>query len=132
MPPAYNWVPVAPAITKAPRTSGCGAVAPALVVFDAAEMRLPPGTHRILAPQQLAPESGPSLSLHHMPFVQTLELAERFFRRPAQIAILAVQPEVVDYGRQLSPALSAAMPALVAAASDLIQRQHDVMLRRET
>ena len=101
-----------------------------LVVFDAADMRLVPGDFRILTPDQLAgADDEHRLSLHDVSFVETLDLCRRFFRAPELIRILAVQPKCLDYGRQLSPELLAAMPRLMQAGAELIA---DVLARAST
>lgn len=94
-----------------------------LVIFDAAEMRLPAGEHRVFRPEDVRPDrSDGRVSLHDMPLLETLELCKKFFRRPPT-TIFAVQPAVIDHGRQLTPELAAAFPGLVAAAVQLIEDQ---------
>jgi hydrogenase maturation protease len=95
--------------------------AQALAVFDAADMGLSPGETRVITAEQLADDDAPDrLSLHDMPLVQTLKLCEQFTRRPATVRILAIQPKTVEFGRELSPELQAAMPSLLAAARKLL------------
>lgn len=92
-----------------------------LVVFDAADMGLQPGQCRVIAPDQFAEESPQRrISLHDVSFAETLDLCGRFFRKPDTIKVLAIQPATIDYGLQLSDAIDAAMPNLVAAAMGLI------------
>ena len=92
-----------------------------LVVFDSAEMNLPAGEHRIIHPRQVA-EHSPAhrVSLHDVPFIETLRLCETFSQAPDDIVLLAIQPDVVDFGRELTPALSAALGGLTAAGVALI------------
>ena len=92
-----------------------------LIVFDSAEMKLKPGEHRIVAPRQVCDEPAEHrASLHDVPFMETLTLCGRFLHRPEDVKIFAIQPAVVDYGRELSDELKAAMPAIVAAAVELV------------
>lgn len=92
-----------------------------MIVFDAADMKLPAGEFRVIQPGQLAQDdAGGRISLHDIPFVETLKLCEQFSRRPDEIVILAIQPGVVDYGLALSEELQAAMPRLTAAATELV------------
>ncbi len=65
-----------------------------LILFDAAEMRLPPGEARVIDPSQIADDQAALVSLHEVPFVQTLRLCEQFSRRPPT-TILAIQPALV-------------------------------------
>ena len=91
-----------------------------LVVFDAAEMGLSPGEHRIFRPEDVsARRSDRRLSLHDMPFLETLQLCERFTRRPP-IVIVAIQPKEVAHGQQLSGDLAAAFDRLRDAAVQLV------------
>jgi len=60
------------------------------------------------------------MSLHDVPFIETLRLCETFSRAPDDIVLLAIQPGVVDFGRELTPALSAALGGLTAAGVALI------------
>lgn len=91
-----------------------------LIVFDAADMGLPPGEWRIIQPEQVEIEDlSDRVSLHRMPFIETLRLCEQYSRRPPT-AILAIQPAELEYGRELSPALQAAMPALVQAGAAMV------------
>jgi hydrogenase maturation protease len=95
--------------------------AEAMVVLDAAEMNLPAGEVRVISPEQVAREcSQGRLSLHEAPFVETLRLCEQFSRRPGVVRILAVQPGAVEYGRELSQALSARLDGIVQAAAELV------------
>jgi len=92
-----------------------------LVVFDAAEMHLKPGEFRVVLPEQVADESaGGRLSLHQMPFIETLGLCRQFSRAPGFVRILAIQPRTVEYGRELSEEIGKALPDLVKAGEELI------------
>jgi hydrogenase maturation protease len=91
-----------------------------LVVFDAADMGLAPGQWRIFRPEDVAPDrSDGRLSMHDVPFLETLELCRRFSRCPPTV-LLAVQPKSVDYGRQISAELQAVFPDLLAAGVRLL------------
>lgn len=93
-----------------------------MIVFDAAEMGLAPGEFRIVPPTMLAEEMDLEhrVSMHDMPFTETLRLVGRFFRRPSEVTLLAIEPKVVDFGRQMSPELTAAMPRLLEAGVALV------------
>lgn len=93
-----------------------------LVVFDAADMQLPPGQHRVITPEQVQREDlAGRVSLHRVPFLETLELCRQFLASPREVRILAIQPELIDYGRQLSATLTDAMPDLAAAGTALVE-----------
>ncbi|MCY2925659.1 MAG: hydrogenase maturation protease [Planctomycetota bacterium] len=92
-----------------------------LVVFDAAAMGLAPGEFRILHPDQVRSETTGRMSLHDCPFLETLDLTARFFRAP-ETTLFAIQVALVERGRDLSPALTAALPALISPAWDLVEK----------
>jgi len=95
-----------------------------LVVFDSADMKLSPGECRLIGPEQICDLAGEHrASMHDVPFIETLTLVGRFLHRPAEVRILAIQPGVVDHGRELSDELKAAMPAIVRAAVELVAEQ---------
>jgi hydrogenase maturation protease len=92
-----------------------------LVVFDAADMGLPPGEFRIITPEQLAADSTEHrLSMHDVSFMETLDLCGQFFRKPEVVKILAIQPGSIDHGRMLSGDMLAAMPQLIVAGARLV------------
>jgi len=92
-----------------------------LLVFDAAEMHLAPGEHRVVTPDQLTDDAPVHrLSMHDVSFTETLRLCGQFLSRPDDVTILAIQPKTVDFGRELSPELTAAMPRLADAACELV------------
>lgn len=92
-----------------------------LVVFDAAEMHLGPGEHRVISPEQVRSETAGRISLHECPFIETWRLARDLFRAPPT-ALLAVQPFRVERGRGLSPELAAALPSLAGPAAELVRQ----------
>ena len=95
-----------------------------LIVFDAADMSLPPGEFRIITPEQIAQEdTSGRLSLHETSFVETLELCRQHTKSPQDVTILAIQPAIADYGRGLSPALQTAFPKLLTAGISLVQQK---------
>jgi hydrogenase maturation protease len=91
-----------------------------LIVFDAADMGLPPGQARVIAPEQVMDEDATGrLSMHEVPFIETLRLCEQFSRRPPT-TILAIQPAVIDRGRELSEGILAAFDGLKRQAIELV------------
>jgi len=91
-----------------------------LLVLDAADMGLSPGEHRVVAVEQVSSQSDGRISLHDAPFVETWRLCRQFFTAPPA-TILAIQAGDVDYGREMTPALQAALPQLVRAAAELVE-----------
>jgi len=92
-----------------------------LVVFDAAEMKLPAGEFRIVQPNQVSDEPlEHRASMHDMPFMETLELCERFGRCPQSIQMFVVQPASIELGRGLSKEVSSALGGLAEEAEKLV------------
>jgi hydrogenase maturation protease len=94
-----------------------------LVVFDAADLHCPPGTCRVLTGEHLAEEAAGRISLHDMPFAQTLQLCRQFLSAPADVIVLAIQPAAVGPGRQLSGEMQRQFDTLVRTAVELVTRQ---------
>ena len=96
-----------------------------LVVFDAAEMGLPPGEHRVIVPAQLHDESTEHrASMHDVPFTETLDLCARFFHAPETVKVLAVQPKTVDLGSAMTEDVKSAFDLLVRAGTELVEAEY--------
>jgi len=65
-------------------------------------------------------QPGLQASLHELSLINAL----RFIKRETQpeIVILGVEPETIDYGLELSPAVAAALPQLTQAAREMVAR----------
>lgn len=113
-----------------------------LVVFDAADMssvtgligqrngrqlkpkcqKIPAGQSRIITADQLLDEpAAGQMSMHDMPFAQTLALCRQFTSCPEDVTILAIQPADISPGRQLSPVMQLAFKTLLQASDELVQ-----------
>ena len=87
-----------------------------VVVVDAAEMGRGPGeiVRFTLADVRLA-STPDCFSLHHAGLSEALALADALGRPLPEMVIFGVQPVRVGWGEGLSPAVEAALPALIAA-----------------
>jgi hydrogenase maturation protease len=94
-----------------------------LLVFDAADMQLPAGSYRTVSAEQLADQAAGRISLHDVPFVETLTLCRQFSTAPADVTILAIQPAQVDHGKGLSTALEREFDRLIQAAMALVEEK---------
>lgn len=93
-----------------------------LVIFDAAEMQLLPGEFRVISPGQVAGDAPEHrISMHDVPVTETLELCRQFLHAPDDVRIFAVQPETVDFGRELSEPIRAAFHKLTFAAAEVVE-----------
>jgi hydrogenase maturation protease len=91
--------------------------AEALLVFDAVDYGLPPGTLKIVRDAQVPSFLGArKMSLHQTGFQDVLATAELRGRAPAELTLIGVQPaELEDYGGGLTPEVDAVLPDAVAA-----------------
>lgn len=93
-----------------------------LIVFDAIDYGLPPGTLRVLANEEVPRFMGAKkLSLHQTGFQEVLAIAELTDSLPDELVLIGVQPEnFKDFGGNLRPAVSAQIqPALEIALTCL-------------
>ena len=87
-----------------------------VVIVDAAEMGLRPGEIVRFRPQDVAlTGSTDRLSLHGSDVAGALALADALGISLPEIVVYGVQPEQVDWGEGLSPAVAVAVPGLVQA-----------------
>ncbi len=94
----------------------------AVIIVDAAEMDLAPGTLRTFRPRDVrSMERGTPLSLHSTDILGAVELAVALNLEIADIHVIAVQPEALEIRATLSPSVSAAIPSAVAAVRETIR-----------
>jgi hydrogenase maturation protease len=88
-----------------------------LLVFDAVDYRLAPGSLAVYRDADVPVWAAQKMSLHQASFQELLSLARLQGRLPAHITLIGVQPEVLDdLGGSLSPSVRARLPEAVALA----------------
>ena len=88
--------------------------ADAVLVFDAIDFRLPPGTLKVLRDAEVPVWSETTMSLHQASFMELLSLAQLRGRFPTRITVIGVQPEVLDdLGGSLSDCVRARLDEAV-------------------
>lgn len=95
-----------------------------VIVFDAIDCGLPPGTIRVLengeVPRYL--RAG-KMSLHQTGFQEVLAMAELTETHPVELVLIGIQPATVDdYGGKLDPVVRAGIPGAVAIGLSWLQR----------
>jgi len=92
-----------------------------VIVFDAIDYHLPPGTLQVLRDAQVPMWSDTAMSLHQASFMELLSLAQLKDRFPQRITVIGVQPELLDdLGGSLSDTVKAQLePALDIAVREL-------------
>ena len=85
------------------------------VFVDCAVMGAAPGTIRRFTPDEVVSRKVQArLSLHEGDLLSVLALARRLGTCPDEVVIFGIEPEVVDFGDQLSPELSDELDTYVA------------------
>jgi hydrogenase maturation protease len=88
-----------------------------VLVFDAIDYKLPPGTLKVLRDEDVPVWSDTMMSLHQATFQELLSLARLRDRFPERITLIGVQPdEMNDLGGSLSPLVRARVDEAVALA----------------
>lgn len=94
-----------------------------LIVLDAAMLSAPPGTVKAFEGAAMdAQLSGKKFSVHEVALSDLLAAAELLGGKPERRALIGVQPEVVDWGLEPTPAVAAAIPKMHEAVRDLVER----------
>ena len=90
-----------------------------VLVFDAIDFALPPGTLRVLRDAEVPAWGRTKLSPHQIGFNDVLAIAQMNDRAPETIVAIGVQPvELNDFGGSLREAVRARIPEAVALAAD--------------
>jgi hydrogenase maturation protease len=90
-----------------------------VLVFDAIDFGLPPGTLRVLRDGEVPAWGRTKLSPHQTSFNDVLALAHMNGRTPDEIVAIGVQPvELNDFGGSLRPAVRDRLPEAVRLAAD--------------
>jgi hydrogenase maturation protease len=88
-----------------------------VLVFDAVDYRLPPGTLKVLRDDEVPAWGRSKLSPHQVGFNDVLAIATLQGRGPEAITVIGVQPEVLDdFGGSLRACVRARLPEAVALA----------------
>jgi hydrogenase maturation protease len=89
-----------------------------VLLFDAIDFRLPPGTLRVLRDAEVPAWGRAKLSPHQTGFNDVLALAQLNGRAPQAIVAIGVQPAVLDdFGGSLRAPVKARLPEAVALAA---------------
>ncbi len=103
-----------------------------LVVFDAVDYGLPPGSLKIVEDGNVPKFLGAKkMSLHQTGFQEVLATAELLGRLPRHLFLVGVQPaELEDYGGSLRPEVKEQIPAAIDAALAYLARFGIAAVRR--
>jgi hydrogenase maturation protease len=93
-----------------------------VLVFDAIDLGLAPGTLRVLRDREVPAWAGAKMSLHQQSFMELLAIADLQGRFPPHLTLVGVQPErLMDFGGSLSESVRAQLePAVEQAVVQLL------------
>ena len=93
-----------------------------LLLFDCADLHEKPGTLKLLQKEDVQFWAATKISPHQTGMNEILALAQLQGKAPERIAVVAIEPEVLqDYGGSLTPACEAALPSAVETARQVLQ-----------
>jgi len=95
----------------------------AVLVFDAIDFGLEPGSLKVLRNREVPAWAGTKMSLHQQSFQELLAIADLQGRFPPKLTLIGVQPErLADFGGSLSDCVRERLPlAVELAALELAQ-----------
>jgi hydrogenase maturation protease len=95
-----------------------------LIVIDAAQLNAPPGTVQAFEGEEMDRFLGRQRkrSVHEVGLLDLMTIARLTDALPARRALIAVQPEYVDWADAPTPAVAAAIPRACDIANGLIER----------
>ncbi|MBK1722266.1 HyaD/HybD family hydrogenase maturation endopeptidase [Thiocystis violacea] len=94
-----------------------------LIVVDAAAMGDPPGTVRVFEGEAMDRQlRSHAKSVHEVSLADLMDMVRLTDQLPAERALIGIEPQLVDWGEQLTPAVAAAVPRAIAEIQSLIAR----------
>ncbi len=104
-----------------------------LVVFDAVDYGLAPGTLKLVEDGEVPRFMGAKkMSLHQTGFQEVIAAAELTGRCPREMLLVGVQPQQLeDFGGSLTPVVLERIPAAVELAASRLRRWGVELARRE-
>jgi len=104
-----------------------------LIVFDAIDYGLEPGTMKVIINEDVPKYMGAKkVSLHQTGFQEVLALAEMMGDYPEQIVLIGVQPECIeDFGGSLRPVVKAQIQSAIDEALKFMDAQGIAYRKRD-
>jgi hydrogenase maturation protease len=99
----------------------------ALLVIDAAELGLSPGSMRSFEGEEMDRFLGENRksSVHEVGLLDLMSISLLTGHWPDQRALIGIQPAMMDWGEALTPVVAAALPEVCATATEIIGRFAD-------
>lgn len=94
-----------------------------LIVVDAANLKAAPGTVRLFRNEEMDSfvYAGGKRSVHEVGLGDLMSMASLAGELPEQRALIGIQPDVVDWGEELSEPVNASLPQVCEHAVELIR-----------
>lgn len=102
-----------------------------ILLLDALAMDRPPGHCAVIRNEAILTVLSPRLSVHHLGLADVLALTRLLDFAPSDIALVGMVPRRLDTGLALSPAVTAALPRLLALAAAVLDDWGVRLLPRE-
>jgi len=93
-----------------------------LICVDVADGGMPPGTIYRFEPGDIAYKKSRFHHAHKITIFDALEMVRAMEKKVPQTSIIAVQPEIIDWGMNLSPVIEAQVPKVIRLIRDEIQK----------
>lgn len=102
--------------------------ADALIVVDAAQLRSPPGTLQVFEGEEMDRflTGQKKSSVHEVGLTDLMTIAKLTERWPEKRALVAIQPEKVDWGDVPTPDVRAAIPEACRRIQSILEHWHGV------
>jgi hydrogenase maturation protease len=95
-----------------------------LVLVDAVELGLPPGEWRLFRPEEVfTRKEATGLSTHEGDILKVLDFARGLGFPVPPVVVLGIQPETMELGMELSPALQGRFEEYVRVAVEEVRKQ---------
>jgi hydrogenase maturation protease len=93
-----------------------------VVVIDAVDGGMEPGTLFRFAPEEIALQPESVNSLHQIGLLEAVRMAQLVGRAPGETVIIGVQPAIVDWGMSLSEPIRNCLPRIISEARKEIDK----------
>jgi hydrogenase maturation protease len=101
------------------------------IVVDAANLSAIPGSVKVFRGDEMDAflTTGRSASVHEVGLIDLMEMLTLLGHLPQRRALVAVQPEIIDWQTDLSPAVAASLSRAEAAVIEVLRDWHGVTTR---
>jgi hydrogenase maturation protease len=93
-----------------------------IVIVDSANLGAAPGTVRAMAEAEMDRylNDNPSTSVHEVGLIDLLQMMTLNNEAPRLRALVGIQPEILGWGTEMSPAVAASIPAASRAVKNIL------------